>query len=200
MLSGPSVLTSSVPGSPEDLLEHGAAAGPAAEQKPDRLGAMDEPARGEPERLGGGPVEPLDVVDRDQQRRARCRSAEKAQKPGRGRERRWRLLAWIRPAGRYIQCVPLRRRHRRHGFRRHVLQQVSQAGEQQARLRLAGPRAQHQEPAVTGIGEAGLPHRCLADTGVSGEQQAAHRPRDVEQRLDRLHFDVAADPPAAAAC
>ena len=70
----------------ERALEHRAAAGAAREQERDRLAG--EPAGGERERLGRRRVEPLDVVDRDDDRAVGGDRAQQVQEPERDRARR----------------------------------------------------------------------------------------------------------------
>ena len=156
----------------EHALERRPAAGPPGQEERDPL--LGEPRPGEGQRLGGGRVEPLQVVDRHQQRARQ--PAQLVEHPERDR------LALRRPVGRrrsqqrHLEGGPLRPRQ---AGELDAVEEVDQARERVARLGAARPRRHHTHPERARRVDPRLPQRGLADPGHAREHQRP--PRRAEE-------------------
>ena len=148
----------------------------------DRHGVGLEPAGGEQEGVGRAPIEPLGVVDHDQQRRLGAQLGEEAQRAGADQE----------PAGRRALGQAERRAQRRglgagqavEAVEERVQQQV-EGPEGQLGLRLDPDASQHPHP--TRRPDGVVEQRRLPDPGVAPQHQrpAAPLPGRGEQAVDR---------------
>ncbi len=157
----------------------GAAVRPGREEEHD--GVRDEPLGGEQERVGSRAVEPLGVVDDDEQGPRLGRRGEQVQRCRAGREaverRRLpqseRASEHVRLRGRQLGQVPEQRP-----------QQLEQAGELELGLGLDAecPDDRHPLGAPDGIVE----QRCLADPGFAAHEKrtAAPTPTLQQQLVD----------------
>ena len=173
----------------ERALERSHAARAAREQEADRRAV--EPPRGEAQGLGGRRVEPLQVVDRDQDRtggRQRPQTVEHAQ---RDRPRLRGVGRRLAAQQRDLERPRLRRGQPVEGVRADAVEQVDQRGERQPRLGVAGPRGEDPVPARPRAGDPGLPQGRLADAGRPGDQQRP--PRAGEERVERRELRLAGD-------
>ena len=167
----------------EHPLERGPAPGPAREQERD--GLVRQPRRGERQGLGGRRVEPLEVVDRHQQRGEPAQLVEHAQRDGLlGR------LARRGPQQRRLQRGPLRARQAGHVD---PVEEVDQPRERMARLGPARPRHGDAQPERAGLVDPRLPQRRLPDPGRAREHERPRGP--VEERSEPRELGLAADEP-----
>ena len=167
-------------------------AGPGRDQQ--RGADVVEAARGVAEALGRGSVEPVRVVDQDQERRGpRAARADQAEEPGEHRQ----PLVDHALAGRQRQ----RGRDRR-GLRlgqvaepvEHRRAELAEGREREPRLRLDARRS--SRPASPRRARpAGGEQRGLADPGLAADDQraAATGPRRVQQRFDPIEFGFPSD-------
>ena len=153
-------------------------AGAPGEQERDRLAL--EPARGERERVGGRRVEPLDVVDRDEQRRRGGERAQRVQE----RRARSRAAPAARRSARPAAARPRARARCGAGSAGELLRVDPVAAGRSAprttaapRRRSAAPRARAARARARAV-DPRLPQRRLADPRPAGEhERAAARPR-----------------------
>ena len=115
---------------------------PPGDEQADRR--LSEPTGDELERTRRRRVEPLDVVDGQENRSGlgqRAHDAEEAQRDG---ARLRRGAFGLPPEQRNLERVPLRFGEPRHRFGRDVLQQVAERGERELRLRIDRPADQDE--------------------------------------------------------
>ena len=112
-------------------------AGPPGEHEDD--GAVVQAPRGEGERVAGGGVQPLEVVDGDQQRAVRRERAQRVPEAERDRAAVGRLTVRFHAQERHLQRRELGGRHALEAPEIHTVEQIDQAREGQLRLRPAGP-------------------------------------------------------------
>ena len=161
---------------------------PLREQQAD--GLFPEASRSEGEHRRGGPVEPLHVVDGDDERRGACHGAQR----GEGGERDGLLIrrrAGVGDEQRRLERAPLRVRE--------VLQHLGVGAEQvaerrvrEARLRLGGTCGDRPHARCLRTSDRRLPQRRLADARLAGDQQRAG-PRPIEEPLHDLQLLVPSD-------
>ena len=140
----------------------------AREEHPDALGPQSS-ARVR-EACGRGRVEPLDVIDRDDDR------AIVGERTQRGQERetdrvgvRWRPFV-VTEEERARERAVLYRRQGRERQVEHGVQQIADAGERERRLALGRTGCEDAEPTVARLLETSLPERGLPDAGVAFER------------------------------
>ena len=150
-----------------------------------RHGLGMQPACDEGDHLGGRPVEPVRIVDRDQDGRALRRCGHQ---PERGNAHGQRLRADGRP----------QRERALEGGALHVgqggdiagdwAQQVGQGGERELALRFEAARAQHRHAA--GRGRRVLEQCALADARLTdhGGRRASALPGRCQRRFDTCAF------------
>ena len=164
------------------------AGGSLREQQGDRL--VGQAPRSEGEHRGGGPVEPLHVVDGDDERRGARQGAQR----GQGRERDGLLVrrrAGVGDEQRGLERAPLRGGEvlQRLGVR---AEQVAERGVGEARLRLGGTRGDRPHARGLGSSDRRPPERRLADPRLARDQQRA-RSRPFEEPLHALQLLVPSD-------
>lgn len=92
----------------ERLFEPGRTAGALGQQEADCV--VLQPAGGERKHVGGTRIQPLSVVDRNQQRPSGCHRAQRVQESECDRTRLWRFAVRLRPYQRHLQSAQLRPR------------------------------------------------------------------------------------------
>jgi hypothetical protein len=152
-----------------------AAAAAPSEQQPDWLAT--QPPRRERERAGRGRVQPLHVVDRQQDRSRAGQPPDHVEQ----RHRHGPLVGAtldLLQQERGTQCPPLRHGEVDDGVAGHSLQQVAQRAEREPRLGLgrAGPR--DPDRGLARHRDAGAPEGGLADPRRALEQQGGGAVRD----------------------
>jgi hypothetical protein len=111
---------------------------PDGRDEPD--GGVAEAARGEHQRVGGGAVEPLGVVDRDDQRPLVGEAPQDRRRTGGDRVRIQAALTGLRPEHRDIDGRPLRGRERCEQIVVDAVEQVGETAEREPGLGLGGAR------------------------------------------------------------
>ena len=164
------------------------AGGSLREQQGDRL--VGQAPRREGEHRGGGPVEPLHVVDGDDERRGARQGAQR----GQGGERDGLLVrrrAGVGDEQRGLERAPLRGGEvvQRLGV---GAEQVAERGVGEARLRLGGTRGDRPHARGLGASDRRPPERRLADPRLARDQQRA-RSRPLEEPLHALQLLVPSD-------
>ena len=171
----------------------GATPEPAGEKQPDVL-ALQAPQR----ELQGGSrrsVQPLDIVDREQDRLTLGEQVQRAT-DGHGQrsevDRRARLLA---EQQRGLERTPTGRFELVDHFPEYVFEQVSQPGVFDPQLDLGGARRQDAKPAVSRSLDTGEPDRRLPDPRLALQDQPRHARagRPVEEGMDRAELVVPAE-------
>ena len=160
-----------------------------AERDQDAHGLAAQPPRGEAERLQRRAVDPLRVVDRDEQRRVGRGGGQQAEDGGERGEAVDRLVAHRQRAA---QRGGLRRRQVL-DQRQHRMQQLVQARERQLGLVLGAGGAQHAH--VGGALGGRAQQRGLADPGLPGQHQdgAAAGACVLQQGVDPSQLRCPAD-------
>ncbi len=168
-------------------------AGLAADGEQEAGGAVDEATNGVRENGGRRIVEPLGVVDREDQRLLAGELAQERRRGDRERPLVRQLAGRLGPQDRDLQSVPL------HGGKNGELglddrgQQVGQASEGERSLGLRRRRAQDPGFALVGALDRGPPDRRLADPRLAIDEQARQaRLGPLEHPIDRL--DLASPP------
>ena len=156
---------------------------PTGKQGQDR-GAV-KPAERKRQGTGRRTVQPLDVVDRDENGRPRRQMIEHVAH-GHGKRAvvhdvAGRLLSQQRD----LERAPSRRRERREKVVRDILKQVTQAGMCKNTLGLGGPRRDNSVASIPSCPDGRQPQRRLSDSGLALEHDCG-RPigRTVEERPD----------------
>jgi hypothetical protein len=165
------------------------ASGSPREEEPDRLSA--EAPGGERERIGRRCVEPLNVVDRDDELallRKPAQDSEQSERDGSTEECAPVRLA---PEERHLERLALRLGKAGQHRLGHVLKQVAEGGEGQRDLGLDGSAAQDELSALLGQGHRLPPQRRLPDPDRAVEEQRNRSRWDVaEKRAKRLKLRV----------
>ena len=168
MLNG-STSSRASPAGPSAASSAGWPSGRAARRK--RTGDAVEAARRVGERVGGRAVEPLDVVDRDEDGLPGGERAEGAQEADRDRRALGRRPRRRRPKQRDLERVQLRGREAAELGRCDPVEQVDQRRERVLGLGVGGSRREHAKTALARSVDARLPERRLADAGAADEQE-----------------------------
>ncbi len=156
----------------ERLLQgRGASWAPRAEER-DRL--LIDASHGVRQRLLRGSVEPLDVVDREEQRISGRERAQRGQHAERDQVR-LRRARRIGAVERHVERLALRRRQRRQLFGGDAIEQVDERSEGQPRLRAACPRHESSTAALEPELDAALPKAGLPDARLTLEDQRRRR-------------------------
>ena len=163
---------------------------PPREQEPD-CALAEAPGR-VLEGLGGRPVEPLDVVDGDQERGG-CKGTEGAEDrrsdgaPLGGRPR-------IADEEGGLERLPLTRWQRGENRVQETVEQIGEAGEREAGLGLGGTRDQRPKPAFAGGLHRRMPDGRLPHARIALEDQPGRQPvPGVEKRGDLRQLPLAPD-------
>ena len=151
-----------------------------------------QPPRGECDDMHAGRIEPLQVVDRQQDRLVVAEQVDDRQKRRRNRT----LVGGGAPCGfphqDPIDGDALRRRQVRPPGRIQLVQQVGERGVRGDRLGGRRPGRQHLKPPIARPLTGGGPHRGLADTRVAVDQQRRRSAgRGVEELANRALFSGA---------
>jgi hypothetical protein len=158
------------------------------QQHPDPLSAR-APQR---EREGGAAraVEPLDVVDRNHERRLACEPPEKLEDADGDRPRIERSTLGVLEQESHGERPPLRHRQLRDLMAR-PRQLVGKPGERQLALRLGGPRFEHPVPALPSACDPDPPQLRLSDPGLPLEHERRRAERDaVEEARETRQLDL----------
>ena len=135
-----------------------------------------EPPRRVGERVGGRAVEPLDVVDRDEEGLSGGERAERAQEADRDRRALGRRSRRRRPKQRDLERVQLRGREAAELGRGDTVEQVDQRRERVLRLGVGGSRCEDAKTALARFVDARLPERRLADARAADEHERVGDP------------------------
>ena len=163
-----------------------AALGSRCDEDADRRGR--DAAEGEGEHRGRRPVEPLDVVDRDQQPAVASAAAQELEDASRER------VPVDRPGGgrageRALDRNALRRRKQPELLVRRRLEQVRQSRVRELHLALGRSGREHPQAAVTRDPNALLPDRRLAEPALAVEHERRGSFSTVgQERLDRAQL------------
>jgi hypothetical protein len=171
--------------------ESGRAPGTLRDQEAD-VGVL-EPPGGEHERVGGRSIQPLDVVDGNDEGLGGGQRTQRAQQAGRDGARLEARADRLGPQERHLQRLALRSSET--GQRSHVdvLQQIGEGSERQLRLGVARTRGEDtQPPAPRGV-DSGLPQGRLADAGFAAEEERARMATAVKECFEPGKLRLAAD-------
>ena len=157
------------PRRPERALERRLALRACREEKAHRDAV--EPARRVGERVGGRAIEPLDVVDRDEDGLPGGERAEGTQEADRDRRALGRGACRRRPKQRDLECVQLRGREAAELGRSDPVEQVDQRRERVLGLGVRRSRREDAKTAIARSVDARLPERRLADAGAADEHE-----------------------------
>jgi hypothetical protein len=158
------------------------------EQQDRRLG---EPADREPERVGGGRVEPLDVVDRDDERALLGQRLERAANADAERTRIDRPAGGVLDEQGDFERTPLRCRECGKRLVEHVLEEVGEPSVLEAALGLRRPRDEDARAALPRRIERRTPESGLPDPGLPLERDRRRRATG-EERPERAELIVPA--------
>ena len=167
------------------------------EQEADGLAL--EAAHDEVECVGGRRIEPLDVVDRDQQRLTGSQGAQRVQEAKRDRVGLGRRALRLGPQKGHHQRSQLRSRQANELLRLNPVEQIDQRGKREPRVGAARPRRQHPPAVHPGELEADLPERGLADSRPAHENECARVPV-LEERVEGGELRLATDGAARPLC
>jgi hypothetical protein len=142
---------------------------PAGDQQSDR--PFSETAGDELERTRRRSVEPLDIVDRQEDGSALGQRPHDAEEAQRDRARKRRRAFGLPAQQCHLERAPLRLGETRHRFGRDVLQQVAQRGEGELCLRIDRPADEHVIRPRPGAGDDALPQCGLADPRLAFEKE-----------------------------
>ncbi len=139
-------------------------------------------------------VEPLHVVESDEDRAGFRQRLQRVEQGEPDQERFGRRLARLLELQRHLE----RAAAWRHEVRRHVAddagQQLGQAGEGIGRLRLDAAAGQNPGETLPGLLDARLPEGCLPDPGLAGEDERGGAVLDLGQEgADRVQLLLAPD-------
>ena len=110
-----------------------------------RTGSVEQPSYGELECGRRGRVEPLHVIDRNQQWLGLCERAQAGQNRDANRPRIRRPASGLGKQERHFERAAPRRRHRRQHLVEHALEQVTETGMSKAALGPRRPRRQYPQ-------------------------------------------------------
>jgi hypothetical protein len=169
-----------------------------AGSEPERLEDADRLVRQTPEderqHPGRRAVEPLHVIDRDDDRPA-CREAAqdvsrgKGDGPGIGR-----AAGVLAPQRRAVERSAQGTREVVECCLRTVCQEIAKGRVRHPGFRLRGPRHEHGQVPLARLGDTGQPQRGLADPGASLKDQSARAGRQAREEVgDRVELLLATD-------
>ena len=159
------------------------------------VAAVETPGR-EGERIAGGRVQPLEVVDGDQQRALGRERAKRVPESERDRAVVGRCFVRFRAQERHLQCVELGRRQPLQPPKVDPVEQVDQGGKGQLRLCPAGPGRHDPHRALARGAERSLPQRRLPDPGLAREHERTRSGPSAEVLVDRGKLLRSPDGPA----
>ena len=173
-------------------LDCGGGTEPPREQKGHAL-VLEPPAR-ERQHLGGRSVDPLDVVDRDDEAAAPGQRAQPVQEAERDRMGIGRSAAGLLAKQGDLQGTELGSRQAEL-TRVDAVEEIDQRREGQLRLRLTRSRREDAHPALLRSLYPGLPERRLADARLAREDERRARARGIEKRPQRFQLGLASGQP-----
>src|SRR5581483_238913 len=164
---------------------------PDGHEQPDRLRA--EPPQRELERSRRGGVEPLGVVERDEERAPLGHDAKHVEHREPDRMAVWRSIPRLGDQEGDLERAPPRRKQRRSGLLEHGAEELRKTGEGKGRLRLDPAAGQDPAEAFLGFVDAGLPEDRLADPRLAREDERPRAALDAgEESSHRRELSVAA--------
>ena len=156
---------------------------PQSGQEHDRL--VSETPERDLERARRRWVEPLDIVEGDEDRRLLGQGTKNVQHRKPDCVRIGRRLAGLHEQQRHLERPPPGRRERRPDLAEHVAEQFRETGERERGLGLDSPAGQHGAEPAASVLDARLPEHGLADSRLSREEKRARPQSGVrQQRLD----------------
>ena len=151
-------------------LEHpGSGDEPPGEQDADVF--LPEPPESEGQSARGRRIEPLDVIDRDDDWLAIAQQVQDVPDCDSECPVVDRIIVRFFDEQRDLECVPPRGRESRQHIAENALEQISEAGVREPALGLGGPGAEHAQPPRGGLLDADDPERRLADAGLAFEHE-----------------------------
>jgi hypothetical protein len=139
-------------------------------------------------------VQPVCVVDRDQQRPDQRQRPDRLQCGGSDGALFGRPIVLAADEKRQFECSPLRWRQSGQDEPQVWLEQIRECGKGKANLTAGRPAFDDPEPACSGARDRRLPDRRLSDARLSlYEQPGGQRANAREERIDRRELTVAPD-------
>ena len=166
----------------------------AAHGQQDPRGPVGEAPDGVRQDRARGIVDPLRVVERDDEPRLARKLLE--QRRGRHRQRPLvrKLTGRLGPQDRDVQGVALDRGERRHPIGADLRQEVREPAEGQLALGFGGCRAEDDRAALLRPVDRGSPDRGLADPGLTVDDQAGRAvPEPLDETIDGCQLDLTSD-------
>jgi hypothetical protein len=158
-----------------------------------------EPAQDEADDSIGRRIDPLQVVDGNQERPDR-------RQPPKDAERGLRDCTWVGMVLRCfttqecdLECAPLRSRQLVQRIVGDVIEEIDQSGEPEAGLSFRRARYEDPEPVLACLVETAGPDARLADSRLAFDQQRARPVRDGLEERER-RFELGVTPDNLAAC
>ena len=159
------------------------------EEQPDALGP--KPPAGEGKATGRGRVEPLDVVDRNDDGALVGECAERVEEREADRVRIWWRPLVVPEDERQRERSSLACRESSERLVEYGVQKIADAGERQRCLALGRARQEDAERTVARLIETGLPESGLSDPGLAFERKRPSTLRDGgHEPAHGLEFDV----------
>ena len=146
----------------------------AAPREQEAHGPVAEAAGRERQCVGRGRIEPLDVVDRHEQRRAVGEATQDVEESEGDRPLSGRRPLGLRAQQRDLERSPLGSRNVGDGGGIDAVEQVGQRGEGELGLGVARPRAEDVQAVLARRLAAGFPECRLADTRPTDEHERSH--------------------------
>jgi hypothetical protein len=143
-------------------------------------------AEGEGKDSRRGLVEPLGIVDRDEQRAATGERAEDVQEGKPDRPLVWRLPFRLGEEERRLERPPLRRGNSGQRVLECAGEEVAERGEGELHLRAGGPAGKRPLPTRPGAGKARLPEHRLPDSHLALEHKGARASREPREKPAEL--------------
>jgi hypothetical protein len=181
----------------EGALERDGSTGPPG--KDERHRTRVEAPGGECEGVSGGSVQPLKVVDGNEQRAVGRERAQRIPKAERDRSAIGRRVSGLGPEERQLQRSQLRSGQAVEAAQVHIVEQVDQAGKRQLRLGPARSGRQDAYSAPAGDVDRGLPQRRLPDPRLAREHERPRRAGPVEKVVHLGELRGSPDGPARVA-
>ena len=156
--------------------------------------ARTEPAQGERERVRRRGVEPLEIVDRHEQRPVFGEHLQRAAGCDPERARIDPIVGRLLEEERDLERAPPRSGKRGQDVVENVLEQIAEAQVREPALGLRRPRREDAHPPRVGVLDAGKPERRLPDAGLTLEHEPGRPCRHVvDEGEDDATFFLSAD-------
>ena len=162
--------------------------------------ALVEPSRSVGERGGRRRVEPLEVVDRNEQR---CRGCEGAQRPEEADRDRLRFRGRTgggRSEQRHLERLELRSGQSRQLLAPDAVEEVDERRERELRLGVARPHREDAQALIASSGDSGLPELRLPESRSTGENEGARARFASEEAAQGVELGLAPDDLSARPC